>query len=73
MAASIKLKEGAVCSEDDIRSFCKGSIADFKIPRYIKFVDSFPMTVTGKIQKFKMRETSIQEWGLDLAAEIETA
>jgi len=73
VAAWVKLKEGVVCSEDDIRSFCKGSIADFKIPRYIKFVDSFPMTVTGKIQKFKMRETSIQEWGLGLAAKIETA
>src|SRR6266571_866698 len=73
VAAWIKLKEGIVCSEDDIRYFCKGRIADFKIPRYIKFVDSFPMTVTGKIQKFKMRETSIREWGLDLAAEIETA
>ena len=73
MAAWIKLKEGFVCSEDDIRSFCKGRIADFKIPRYIKFVDSFPMTVTGKIQKFKMRETSIREWGLDVAAKMETA
>ena len=53
MAASIKLKEGAVCSEDDIRSFCKGRIADLKILHYIKFVDSFPMKVTGKIQKFQ--------------------
>jgi fatty-acyl-CoA synthase len=73
VAAWIKLKEGVVSSEDDIRNFCKGRIADFKIPRYIKFVDSFPMTVTGKIQKFKIRETSIREWGLDLAAKIETA
>ena len=73
VAAWIKLKEGVLCSEDDIRSFCKGRIADFKIPRYVKFVDSFPMTVTGKIQKFKMREISIQEWGLGAAAKIETA
>jgi fatty-acyl-CoA synthase len=73
VAAWIKLKEGVVCSEDDIRNFCKGRIADFKIPRYIKFVDSFPMTVTGKIQKFKMREASIREWGLETAAKIETA
>jgi len=73
VAAWIKLKDGMVSSEDEIRDFCKGRIADFKIPRYIKFVDSFPMTVTGKIQKFKMRETSVREWGLDLAARIETA
>ena len=73
VAAWIKLKEGAVCGADEIRSFCKGRIADFKVPRYVKFVDSFPMTVTGKIQKFKMRESSIQEWGLEAAAKIATA
>jgi len=73
VAAWIKLKEGAVCSADEIRSFCKGRMADFKVPRYIKFVDSFPMTVSGKIQKYKMRESSIQEWGLEEAAKTETA
>ena len=73
VAAWIKLKEGAVCDADEIRNFCKGRIADFKVPRYVKFVDSFPMTVTGKIQKFKMRESSIQEWGLEVAAKIATA
>jgi fatty-acyl-CoA synthase len=73
VAAWIKLKDGATASEEDITNFCKGRIADFKIPRYIKFVDSFPITVTGKIQKFKMREASIREWGLDAAAKIETA
>ncbi len=73
VAAWIKLKEGAVCDADDIRNFCKGRIADFKVPRHVKFVDSFPMTVTGKIQKFKMREISIQEWGLEAAAQIVTA
>ncbi len=50
---------------DDLREFCKGKITHFKIPRYFKFVDTFPMTVTGKIQKFKMREISIAELGLD--------
>ncbi|MBV0934652.1 AMP-binding protein [Marinobacterium weihaiense] len=50
---------------DDLREFCKGKITHFKIPRYFKFVDTFPMTVTGKIQKFKMREISIEELGLD--------
>ena len=56
-----------------VREFCKGKIAHYKIPRYIKFVDSFPMTVTGKIQKFLMRQTSIEELGLQDAASIKTA
>ena len=73
VAAWIKLKEGVVASEEDIRCFCKGRIADFKIPRYVKFVDSFPMTVSGKVQKFKMRETAVEDWGLAAAAHIETA
>jgi fatty-acyl-CoA synthase len=50
---------------EELREFCKGKITHFKIPRYFKFVDAFPMTVTGKIQKFKMREMSIAELGLD--------
>lgn len=50
---------------DDLKTFCKEQVARFKVPRYIKFVDSFPMTVTGKIQKFMMRETSIKELGLE--------
>jgi fatty-acyl-CoA synthase len=73
VAAWIKLKEAVACSEDDIKNFCKGQIADFKIPRYVKFVDSFPVTVTGKVQKYKMREASIKEWGLGAAAKMETA
>jgi len=52
-------------TDEDLREFCKGKITHFKIPRYFKFVDAFPMTVTGKIQKFKMREMSIAELGLD--------
>ncbi len=52
-------------TSEDLRAFCKGKITHFKIPRYFKFVEDFPMTVTGKIQKFKMREISIQELGLD--------
>ena len=50
-----------------------GRSRDYKIPRYVKFVDSYPMTVTGKVQKFKMRETAVQELGLDKAAAIATA
>lgn len=52
-------------SDEELKSFCQGAISHFKIPRYFKFVDNFPMTVTGKIQKFKMREISIEELGLD--------
>ncbi|HSG29173.1 MAG TPA: AMP-binding protein, partial [Candidatus Krumholzibacterium sp.] len=69
----IKLNEGESSSEEEIRAFCKGKIAHYKIPRYVKFVDEFPMTVTGKIQKFKMRETAIRELGLEDDAGIETA
>jgi len=71
VAAWIRLKEPA--TEDEIRDFCKGKIAHYKIPQYIRFVDAFPMTVTGKIQKFKMREIEIQERGLQSAAGIQTA
>ena len=60
-------------TEDEIRDFCKGKIAHYKIPRYIKFVSEFPMTVTGKIQKFRMREMAIEELGLQDAAKVETA
>jgi fatty-acyl-CoA synthase len=56
VAAWIKLHEGSSASEEEIREFCKGKLAHFKIPRYICFVDEFPMTVTGKVQKFVIRE-----------------
>ncbi|WP_203140902.1 AMP-binding protein [Marinobacter mangrovi] len=62
--AWIKLAEGKQATEDEIREFCKGKIAHYKVPRYIKLVDEFPMTVTGKIQKFRMREISIDELNL---------
>ena len=62
--AWISLKEGKNLSEDDIKEFCKGKVAHYKVPRYIRFGNDFPMTVTGKVQKYKMRETSIKELGL---------
>jgi len=71
--AWIKLREGASATGDDLAAWCKGKIATYKIPRQWKFVDSFPMTVTGKVQKFKMRETSIEELGLEKAAGVRTA
>ena len=71
--AWIKLRDGHSATEEDIRHFCHKSLARFKAPRYVKFVDTFPMTVTGKIQKYKIRELGIQELGLQDASKIETA
>jgi len=64
ICAWIKLRDGAQASEQDIRAFCQGQIAHYKIPRYVRFVDQFPMTITGKVQKFVMREETIQALGL---------
>jgi len=73
LAAWIHLKEGETATEEEIKAFCKGKIAHYKIPRYVKFVEEYPMTVTGKIQKYKMREVSIKEFGLEEEAKTETA
>jgi fatty-acyl-CoA synthase len=73
LMAWVVLREGAEATDDDIREFCRGRVAHFKVPRYVKFVDEFPLTVTGKVQKFKMREIAIDELGLGAAAAIETA
>ncbi|MBR0828629.1 AMP-binding protein [Bradyrhizobium manausense] len=64
ICAWIRVKDGQSCDEESIRSFCRGSIAHYKVPRYIRFVDSFPMTVSGKIQKFVMRDTMARELSL---------
>jgi fatty-acyl-CoA synthase len=71
--AWVKLKSGCCVTEDELRDFCRQTLAHFKAPRYWKFVDSFPTTVTGKIQKFKIRELAIEELGLQDIARIETA
>jgi fatty-acyl-CoA synthase len=71
--AWVKLKPGERADEEEIRSFCRGKIAHFKVPRYVKFVESFPMTVTGKIQKYLMRQQSVEELQLESAAGIKTA
>ena len=62
--AWVKLVDSQQLDEEGLRAFCQGRIAHYKVPRYVKFVDAFPMTVTGKIQKFKMREAATQELGL---------
>jgi fatty-acyl-CoA synthase len=70
LCAWIVLRDGQTATADDIRDFCKGQIAHYKIPRHIRFVDAFPMTITGKVQKFLMRQQTIADLGL---AEQKTA
>ena len=65
VCAWIKLRDGQTATPDEIREFCKGQIAHYKIPRYVEFVPEFPMTITGKIQKFVMREATIARLGLN--------
>jgi len=69
--AAIVVKKGMAMTEEEVKEFCKGKIANYKIPRYVKFVDSYPMTASGKIQKFKLREMAIRE--LQLEDDGETA
>jgi len=71
--AWIKPREGATLTSDDLDAYCRGKIATYKIPRYWKLVDGFPMTVTGKIQKFRMREQAVEELGLQSEAAIRMA
>jgi fatty-acyl-CoA synthase len=63
LMAWVRLGSGATATEDELREFCRGEIAHYKVPRYVKLVDGFPMTVTGKVRKSEMRELSIQELG----------
>src|SRR4051794_4578505 len=70
LAAFVVLREGSAATEDELREWCQGKIARYKVPRYVRFVDGFPMTVTGKVQKFKLRESAMEELGL---AEVATA
>jgi fatty-acyl-CoA synthase len=64
LAAFVVLRDGASATEDELREWCRGKIAHYKVPRYVRFVDEFPMTVTGKVQKFKLRESAMDELGL---------
>jgi fatty-acyl-CoA synthase len=64
LCAWVRLKPGAAPAEEEIRAFCRGRIAHYKVPRYVRFVDAFPMTVTGKVQKYLIREAMIAELGL---------
>ena len=73
LCAWVRLRAGAELTGEQIRAYCTGKIAHYKIPRYVRFTSEFPMTVTGKVQKFKMREVSVAELGLQAASETRTA
>ncbi len=73
LCAWVKLRPGAELTAEDVRAFCVGKIAHYKVPRYVHFTQDFPMTVTGKVQKFKMRAASIAELGLEAASQTRTA
>jgi fatty-acyl-CoA synthase len=64
--AWVKVRPGAELSDEDVRAFCRGRIAHFKVPRYVRFADDFPMTVTGKVQKFRMREIALADLGIEI-------
>jgi fatty-acyl-CoA synthase len=67
---SVILRQGASLTEDELREYCHGKIAHYKVPRYVAFVDGFPMTVTGKVQKYKMRDAAVDELGLSAAQPV---
>jgi fatty-acyl-CoA synthase len=74
LMAWVRLREGApVLTAASLREYCTGKLAHYKIPRYVKIVDEFPMTVTGKIRKIEMRQTSVEELGLQSAAAVRNA
>ena len=73
LMAWVKLRPGGEATPDELRDFCRGKIAHFKVPRYVKVVEDYPMTVTGKVRKVEMRESSIDELGLESAARTDMA
>jgi fatty-acyl-CoA synthase len=73
LCAWVRLRQGQDLTEEELKAYCAGQIAHFKVPRYVRFTDEFPMTVTGKVQKFKMREVSTAELGLETIAGTSTA
>ena len=73
LCAWVKLVDGSELTPDELRAWCKGKLAHYKVPRYVRLTDEFPMTISGKVQKFKMREVSVDELGLQDAAAVVTA
>ena len=73
LCAWVRVRSDGELTVEEIRAYCKGRIAHYKIPKYVRFTTEFPMTITGKVQKFKMREASITELGLEAASRTQTA
>jgi fatty-acyl-CoA synthase len=73
VSAWVRLKSGADLTDEELRSFCRGEIAHFKVPRYVVFVQEYPCTVTGKVQKYRLREMGVVHFGLQQAAGVQTA
>jgi fatty-acyl-CoA synthase len=73
LCAFVVTRRGASLTEDAVREYCRSRLAHYKVPRYVVFTDGFPMTVTGKVQKFKMREDAIARLGLEDAAAVKSA
>jgi fatty-acyl-CoA synthase len=73
VCAWVRLRPGAALTEEQLKEYCRGRIAHYKVPRYVVFVDEYPTTVTGKVQKFRLRELGVERFGLRKAASVETA
>ena len=67
LCACVKLRDGETADVEEIRDFCKGHVAHFKVPRYVDFVEDFPLTVTGKVQKFRLRELVEERLGIEVS------
>jgi fatty-acyl-CoA synthase len=73
LLAAVRLKEGETLSEREVRAFCRERLSNQKVPRYVQFVTAYPMTASGKVQKFRIREQAIADLGLEEVAQTRTA
>ena len=73
VAAAVKKRQGSDITEEDVKEYCRENIARFKVPHYVDFVEDYPMTASGKIQKYKLRETAIERYGLERAEKVDMA
>jgi fatty-acyl-CoA synthase len=73
LCATVRLGPGEIATEDEIRQYCQAGISRQKVPRYIKFVSEFPLTASGKVRKFQLKEQMIRELGLEEATGLRTA
>ena len=73
VAAAIKKRQGSALTEEDVKEYCRENIARYKVPHYVDFVEDYPMTASGKIQKYKLREAAVERYGLERAAKVDKA